>query len=203
MSANFIDYSLKYFLQHFITTFTIFLTPTGTTFSPKGNLFIFSIYSEFILLIIVRVLAAGHFPSCLFKSNPAEVWPLSVCRYHESCLVVLSWPPSLLTTREKTAPPPLLPPSSFLLIFPLAFFLNPGKPPATIFMTHSTHLLYCFVGGLANPNNNLDPILPEHLSAESSHKESKPHTGVMLNHDGWWSLALSFQILKLLQRKLG
>lgn len=162
-----------------------FLSPTGTTFSPKGNLFIFSVYSEFILLIIVRVLAAGHFPSCLFKSNPLEVQPLSVCRYHESCLVVLSRPPSLLTTREKTAAPHpsfLLPPSSSS--FHLPFFLNPGKPPATIFKTHSTHLLYCCVGGPANPNNNLDPILPEHLSAESSHKESKPHTGVMLNHDG-------------------
>lgn len=201
MWADFIDYSLKYFLQHFIATFTIFFTPAATTFSPKGNLFIFSVYSEFILLIIDRVLAAGHFPSCLFKSNPVEVRPLSVCRYHESCLVLLRRPPSLLTTREKTAAP--TPPSSFLLIFPFAFFLNPGKPPATVFMTHSTHLLYCCVGGLANPNNNLDPILPEHLSAESSHKESKPHTGVMLNHDGWWSLALSFRILKLLQWKLG
>lgn len=48
---------------------------------------------------------------------------------------------------------------------------DPGKPPATVFMTLSTHLLYCTVGGLANPNNNLNsPFL--FLSSEGFHKKS-------------------------------
>lgn len=48
---------------------------------------------------------------------------------------------------------------------------DPGKPPATVFMTLSTHLLYGTVGGLANPNNNLNSLFLI-LSSEGFHKKS-------------------------------
>lgn len=94
--------------------------------------------------------------------------------------------------REIAAPPP----SSSLLIFPSPSY--PGKPPATVSMTHSTHLLYCTVGGPPSQNNNLDPISLEHLSAKCSHKKSKPHIVLMLtSFDGWSSLTFRLQTFLL------
>lgn len=116
------------------------------------------------------------------KTNPVEGRTLHVCRQDESCLMLLFQPPlSLPLERELRAPLPSPPRPPHLSI---SFFFYPGKPPASLLMTHSTRLLYCTVGGLANPNNNLDPILPEHLSAKCSHKKSKPHTVIMTNFDG-------------------
>lgn len=96
---------------------------------------------------------------------------------------------SLLTTRKRKQPPPP-PPSSFLLIFPSTFFFTLGNPPPqSLWHIQPTYYIALW-GGPANPNNNLDPILPEHLSAKCSHKTSKPHTGIMLNFDGWSHIQL-------------
>lgn len=72
---------------------------------------------------------------------------LSVCRKDESCLML---PPPPHPTPPLLSKGKLMPPSSVPPTFPSTFFY-PGKPPATLLMTHSTHLLYCAVGGPGKP----------------------------------------------------
>lgn len=69
------------------------------------------------------------------------------------------------------------PPSSFHLLKKKK--KTQGNPLTTGFMTHSTHLLYCSVGGLANPNNNLNSVLLL-LSAKGFHRKPDRKT-VMSN----------------------
>lgn len=113
--------------------------------------------------------ATSCFATAYLKLTWWKFWTFAVC-------ILLHHPPLSLPPETESSPP-------FLLIFPSTSLL--GKPPATVFMTHSTHLLCRTVGGRANQNNNLDPVLLEHLSAKCSHKQSKPHAVVMLNFDGW------------------
>lgn len=74
--------------------FFIYTEQPTATFSQKELLLLllYFVYSEFILLIIVPVLASGHFPFCLFKKEKKEEKEKRPRRYHERRLPSLSLP---------------------------------------------------------------------------------------------------------------
>lgn len=124
-----------------------------------------SYYSKFTLLI---VLYWGLYPLYIFSFTIAYLkrtqWKFKPLLSVGIMNAVWSCSATLLSPyRQRESSPP----SSFLLIFPSTFY--PGKPPATVYMTHSTHLLYCTVGGPADKKHftRSTYLLSAHTSSQS------------------------------------